>query len=267
MGTFSSEWLEAATREATQRWNVRVDSATVTSWLARFPSQRPAAPERALELVLCIAAAGGESSAVAAFERDFLAPAVARLGGSLARHAHRDEVAQRTRLKLLVEQPPRLATWSAQVPLAAWLRAVVARVATDCAREHDVDLAADETERALEHLPASSDPEFESVRRQHQGLLAQALREALGALPRRERTVLRLHVFQGLGADQVARVFHVDATTVRRWIRGARDTVQAGLRDRLTHKLKLSQSQLDSLVRGIDASLDLSVGALRSLEQ
>ncbi|WP_395812894.1 sigma factor-like helix-turn-helix DNA-binding protein [Archangium minus] len=64
-------------------------------------------------------------------------------------------------------------------------------------------------------------------------VLTQVLAEALAALPSRERTVLRLHLVEGLSLERIGTVYRTHKSTVSRWLARAREEVLAGTRSRL----------------------------------
>lgn len=218
--------------------------------------------DSAAELRLLADCIAGKSAALERFDADYLLPAVTRV---CRQHPHVEpsELAQSVRERLLVgEGLKRLGAWQGRGPLSAWLRSVATRVALNALpRERALSLEDEEWQRAAEQLTSASTPELAVLQKSLQTELRAALREALRRLPRRERMVLRLHVFQSLSAEQLGRIFHVNAATVRRWIQGARSTVLENVRAMLTHTTHWSSSQRDSALAGI-SRLDLGLSAL-----
>jgi RNA polymerase sigma-70 factor (ECF subfamily) len=214
------------------------------------------------ELLLVAGCAAGQRTALAAFDSRYVIPAARRVSGRYTR-LEAAELAQAMRERLLVgEGLKRLIAWKGQGPLSAWLRSVATRLALNALpRERALSLDDEEWKDAVEHFTSASNPELALLEKNRQTELRAALTEALRRLPRREKTVLRLHVFQSLSADQLARIFHVNAATVRRWIQGARATVLENVRAMLTHTTRWSPSQLDSALAGI-SRLDLGLSAL-----
>lgn len=216
------------------------------------------------ELLLLAACVAGQRCALEVFDARFLRPSVARVAGKFP-HLDAAELAQSVRERLLVgEGLKRLASWRGRGSLTAWLRSVSTRVALNSLpRERAASLDDEEWNEAVERLTSPTNPELALLEKNRQTELRAALREALLRLPRREKTVLRLHVFQSLSADQLARIFHVNVATVRRWIQGARATVLDNVRAMLAHTTRWSPSQLDSALAGI-SRLDLGLSALGS---
>lgn len=214
------------------------------------------------ELLLLAACVAGQRAALETFDARYVRPTATRV---CRQYSHLDsaELAQSIRERLLVgDGLKRLSSWRGRGPLSAWLRSVATRIALN-ALPRDAALSLDEREwkDAVDRLTSPSNPEFALLEKSRQTELRAALREALRRLPRREKMVLRLHVFQSLSTEQLARMFNVNGATVRRWIQGARTIVLENVRSMLSHTTHWSTSQLDSALAGI-SRLDLGLSAL-----
>jgi RNA polymerase sigma-70 factor, ECF subfamily len=260
--------LLASARAAWPR--VRLEDAVFLSYLAGrlAPSAEPERTLRALpaaDLFLACACVNGDAAAHAALDAHFLprvAAAVARVhpGADAA-----SEVCQVLREKILTSesgQPPRLAGYLGQGPLAAWLRAAAVRTALNLRRSAQRQAHAEEEALADATLPGGTHPELEHLRQRHRADFQAALAEALAALPSRERTVLRLHLVEGLSLERIGTVYRTHKSTVSRWLARAREEVLAGTRSRLAERLRLSSGELHSLLRDVPAQLDQSLSAL-----
>lgn len=218
----------------------------------------------ATDLYLACACARGVPAAHAALEAHFLtkvAPAVARVERSEEGVA---EVRQQLREKLLAAEggrPPRVAEYQGQGPLVAWLRAAAVRLALNLRRSAQRRARVEEEALAEDAVPAG-DVEAEYLRRRHREDFQAALAEALAALPVRERTVLRLHVVEGLSLERIGAMYQTHKSTVSRWVARAREDVLAQARERLAERLKLSPTELHSLLRAVRSHLDLSLPGL-----
>lgn len=214
------------------------------------------------ELLLLAACAAGQPAALETFDTRYVRPAATRV---CRQYSHLDsaELAQSIRERLLVgDGLKRLRSWRGRGPLKAWLRSVATRIALN-SLSRDAALSLDEREwtHAVDQLAAPSNPEIALLQKSQQTELRAALREALRRLPRREKMVLRLHVFQSLSTEQLARMFNVNGATVRRWIQGARAIVLENVRSMLSRTAHWSTSELDSALAGI-SKLDLGLSAL-----
>ena len=71
-----------------------------------------------------------------------------------------------------------------------------------------------------------------------------------------------MHYIDGLNIDRIGVVFHVHRATVARWIAGAREQLHERTMAEVASGLALSQEELESLLRVVRSSLDLSLRAL-----
>jgi RNA polymerase sigma-70 factor (ECF subfamily) len=71
-----------------------------------------------------------------------------------------------------------------------------------------------------------------------------------------------MHFVDGLTIDEIGALYQVHRATAARWISGARNTLLADTRARLTARLALTPSQFDSLMRLVRSELDLSLQRL-----
>jgi RNA polymerase sigma-70 factor (ECF subfamily) len=212
------------------------------------------------------ACAQGDPEALAEFESRFI-PQLRRalLQRGLDAPAA-DECLQRLRLKLFVadgESPPKIAEYSGRGPLMAWLRVAALRTAWNLARERKSAFDLDDSklqEATSSHVAADQLYIQEHYRQDFN----EAFREALKALPARSRTLLRLHLVDGVGTAQIARAYRVDRSTVKRWLADSREWLRNEVRDRLAARLGVDTSALGSILQELQSQLDLSIrSALR----
>jgi RNA polymerase sigma-70 factor, ECF subfamily len=259
--------LLASARTAWPR--VRLQDAAFLRHLAeRLPShvelERSLRAVHAADLFLACACVHGDSAALAALEAHFLprvAAAVSRVEGAADTAS---EVVQLLREKLLTSEagrPPRLAEYQGQGPLVAWLRAAAVRTALNLRRTARRQTRVEEEALADATVPQEH-PELAHLRQRHRADFQAALAEALAALPPRERTLLRLHLVEGLSLERIGALYRTHKSTVSRWLARAREDVLAGTRTRLAERLRLSSGELHSLLREVPSQLDLSLPAL-----
>lgn len=256
-----SEMLRVAVRAGTQFGLDEDDLLAALPGLSRYERSSD-------ETVLMAACSAGRARALTVFRERVIGDATSGVGERYGSELRGEDLAQAVAQRLFVgdDGARRLASWKGTSPLSSWVRAIATRLALN-ARKKAITADADEAAAMLERLPAGEDPQFQLLRREHQHQLANALRDALKRLPQRERSVLRLAVFQGLSTEQLGRMFQVNPATARRWIQGARETVLERVRAQLQGGAGLSVSQVDSLVRGVHSGLELSLNALRSHEE
>ncbi|WP_338872444.1 sigma-70 family RNA polymerase sigma factor [Myxococcus stipitatus] len=218
------------------------------------------------DLYLACACARGIPAAHAALERHFLskvARAVSRVRGG---GVDAEEVLQQLRHRLLATEggaEPRIAEYRGTAPLSAWLRAAAVRTALNLQRAEGrrarVEQEADGT--ALEG-GLGGDVELEYLRRRHHQDFREALAVAVANLPPRERTVLRLHVVEGVSLERIGAMYRTHKSTVSRWVSHAKQQMLVHAREHLAARLQLSVDDLNSLMRVVGGQLDLSLPGL-----
>jgi RNA polymerase sigma-70 factor, ECF subfamily len=115
----------------------------------------------------------------------------------------------------------------------------------------------------LEALPfAGRDLELDYVRAQHRADFTAAFQEGLSALDARSRNLLRLSYVDRLTIDQLGTMYGTHRATAARWLNAARDELMAGTRERLAQRLKLTQSDLSSLLGALQSNLEISINRL-----
>jgi len=164
-----------------------------------------------------------------------------------------DEVRQRVAERLLAGG--RIGEYTGRGPLGAWIRVTTVRIALDLR-------AAAHRQESLGNavLEASGgDPELEYLRARYLPVFAEAVREALAALPAKQRTLLRLHHVAGLTTDQIGTLHKVHQSTAVRWLQAARGAVLDAVRSRLEVELGVTSAEMRSLAGVLVSGLDMSI--------
>ena len=216
------------------------------------------------EIYLAAACAGGDATALAAFERRYFAsipPALAPM--SLGRDAIA-EVEQILRIRLFVAEGdalPRVLEYAGQGQLGSLVRVAAVRAGLNLLRgsgrlERDDD--------GFEQLPiAADDPELAQLKAQHRGAFKAAFETAIATLDPRDRTLLRLRFVDGVAMDGVARIYAVHRATAARWLARARDELARAVQRALAARLGLeARSELDQLLPLVESQLELSLERL-----
>ena len=108
--------------------------------------------------------------------------------------------------------------------------------------------------------PPSEHPEIDYLRTRYKAEFEAAVREALAALPDRDRLLLRLTTVSGLSHEQIAGIYKVNQSTVTRWIARARDEVlEATERERLRQAGRCRRGEFRSLAGLLVSRIDLSI--------
>jgi RNA polymerase sigma-70 factor, ECF subfamily len=212
------------------------------------------------ELYLCCACANGDAEATRALETDVLPQVVKAISRIDSDAQFVEEALQTLRDKLLVGDRAKIADYAARGPLVAWLSVAAARVALDAIRARNA--------RKLNHtdLPdrltqTDSSPLNDIIRSRYGDSFQRALKNAISALPSRERNLLRLQLVGRCSIDQLGRMYLVHRATAARWLESARNRVFESVREQMKLEHRLTDGEFDSIARGVRSQLDLSITA------
>jgi RNA polymerase sigma-70 factor (ECF subfamily) len=212
------------------------------------------------DLYLACACARKDPAAIAAFDREFIAPlaAIVTRGGAPAHVAA--EVTQILRERLLVgdgQRPPRIVDYSGRGSLAGWLRIAAVREASKVHRHERLHagLRPDEP-------PPPATPEESAIRARYGEAFNAAFRDAFKALPAEDRLILRLHFAEGLNLDGLAVALGFSRATAGRRIVTARTHLREETLRLLGERLEASPEELDSVLKALRSRLEITFGAL-----
>jgi RNA polymerase sigma-70 factor, ECF subfamily len=216
---------------------------------------------RAADGYLVCACASGNERAIAALERQFfpgIEPSLRRLrldGPAV------EEAFQRLRHELFVAgggSEPRIAQYAGRGDLGGWLRVTAVRSALKMLRgkHHDTPF---EEDQLAERVPVTGDePDLAYMKQLYRPAFKAAFRDALGALPAREQTLLKQHLLDGLSIDQLAGIYQIHRATAARWLSRAREALMRGTRESFQARAKISREECDSIMRMIRSQLDVT---------
>lgn len=216
----------------------------------------------ASDAYLAAACVAGLPSAIEAFDRAFsetIERAAARVDASAA---FLDDVRQIVLAGLFVASAaskPKIREYQARAPLGAWVRSVAVRTALNM-RRNKADQAHAEIDD--ERLGVATDPELGYLRARYKNELEASIRDAIQKLPARERTLLRLHLIDGLGIDVLGAHYKVGRSTAARWLAAARESLRERVRADLEARLGLSKSELASVAGLVRSQLETSAARL-----
>ncbi|HVH44173.1 MAG TPA: sigma-70 family RNA polymerase sigma factor [Labilithrix sp.] len=153
----------------------------------------------------------------------------------------------------------RIARYSGTGPLRGWIKAVATRIALDLVRRAPRDKPSDEEpdDYLLARFADSPDVRFEKESdRTH---VRTAIRAAFQSLTSQERNLLRYALLDGLGIDELARIYQVHRATAARRLVAARDRLATGVRQWLRVNLQLDERACASLLREGLSQVDLTL--------
>ncbi|WP_224246239.1 sigma-70 family RNA polymerase sigma factor [Hyalangium gracile] len=216
------------------------------------------------DFYLACACAQRVPAALAAFESRFLPEVDVAVARMKLPASVLDEVRQQFRQKMLVatpDAPAKLAAYPGTGPLNGWVRAAALWLALDLQRRNASESHEDDS--ALPFLvEPGDDPELAHLKTTYRAEFSAAFAQALSALAPRQRNVLRLKYLDGLSIDELGALYGVHRATAARWAVSAQESLLEETRRVLTERLRLTHSQLDSVLRLISSQLDVNLSRL-----
>jgi RNA polymerase sigma-70 factor (ECF subfamily) len=255
--------LHALCAEAAAAWpGVEVAAADViAAYEAKLGGDDPPAATASgfAELHLALACARGDTAALAAFDRAFLAVVPAALAGMRLPGATIDDVRAIVRDKLLLGEPPKLLAYAGHGRLRGLIKVTATRAAID-------RLRLEEREEPLpgggRELAATGDVELSLIKVQYRDAFVAAFTAAVSELTRRDRNLLRMHLLGGATLEQLAQMYGVHRATVVRWLAAAREALLAATRGRVQAQLGAPTEELDEMFELVRSRVELSVERL-----
>jgi RNA polymerase sigma-70 factor (ECF subfamily) len=174
-----------------------------------------------------------------------------------------DDLLQDVLTKLLVSETGsgKLVTYSGRGALDGWLRVTLARAALNAVR----DRRRDAHRAGVVEAPAAvagDDPQLGALRARCGPAVEQAIEDSIAALPDAERTLLRLHIVDGLSIDDLAVLYRVHRATVARRIARVRSHLFDVVRERTAVALGLGEEELTSLMGAMMSAVHLTLRGL-----
>ncbi|MFT3697948.1 MAG: hypothetical protein QM831_32710 [Kofleriaceae bacterium] len=230
---------------------------TVTGFEDRLAELADA--DHVTDLYLAFACARGDTAAIAALDRKYLAPLAAPLRKMGLDASAIDETLQIVRDELLVARTgkqPGILNYGGRGALAGWLRSVAVRTALRDRKK---------PERRGEyveggHAASADDLELAYMKKTYGAAFERAFATALAQLEVEDRLLLKQRFGHRLGVVELGKMYGVNAGTITRRVQGVRDRLLEATResmkdevgtDALTSILKLIESQLDITLSGL----------------
>jgi RNA polymerase sigma-70 factor (ECF subfamily) len=215
------------------------------------------------DLYLACACAQKDPRAIAAFEAKYLPEVPSYIGQIERSPAFVDEVKQQLREKLFVPgvaegARPKICEYTGKGPLGAWVRVVAVRIALNLRRRPKPTVDA-EGEGSPPLRSPNLDPELDYLKTKYKSEFREAFQATLAALSGDERSVLKMHYIDGLNIDEIGRAYRVHRSTVARWLASSREKIMDETKQRLTERLKIGGSEVESLLGLVQSQLDVSI--------
>jgi RNA polymerase sigma-70 factor (ECF subfamily) len=254
--------LQAILDEGRRAWpNVVVEPSLLRGHLTQLLRDAGDAPAvldglRLSDLYLAFACARGIPEAVSAFDRNFMSDVPAHIARIDRSPDFIDEVLQRLRERVLVGDPPRIATYSGKGPLGGWLRVAAIRVAVDLRGRGKSPPAVVSTTSTR----TVDDPERDAIRSQYRVQVEAAFRTALSRLSEADRQVLRMHYVQHLSFVKIAQLHGVVPTTIARRVAAAQRLVLAETKREVERLLpSITKASRDSLLVALRSHIQFNL--------
>jgi RNA polymerase sigma-70 factor (ECF subfamily) len=216
-------------------------------------------PSEAADLYLCCACAAAVPQALRAFESEGLSVARAAIARIDRSPDFVQETLQEVWDKLLLGKEAKVRLYSGRGPLKAWVRVTATRVALDRYRARGRE-AARQVELTERFAAVEASPEAFLTKARFGGAFQQALRDAVAALSKQERNVLRMHVAGQCSIDEIGRAYNVHRATAARWLDRSRSQIYEAVRQELcVRHNNLTASEFKSLATLMGSELELSL--------
>ena len=215
----------------------------------------------AADLLLAVGALSGDVHALRTLEQVHIVPLRARLGrGRVSGDTIEDALASMRESMLVArgDNAPKLAQYTGQVPLDAWLRVVGERALISQMRKRQGGVPISDGD-AQERASDADSPELNALRSEHRALFQHALSNALTHLAPSDRQLLVWLTKENLTIDDIAPRLGVHRATVARMATRLRKTLFDAVRVEIQRRLALSASSLDSLCAQMSPEMNLTL--------
>ncbi len=219
--------------------------------------------DAAVELALACACVEQDPRALSHFEQHYAAVVPRALAHMKLDPSVVEDVTQLVRTKLLVADADgeiKLVRYAGGGSLRGLVKVTAVRTAISELRKRGArDQPAAELDRLAEQ---TDDPELGFLKAHYRQAFAEAFEQAVTALDRRERNVLRMHLIGAMTLEEVARMYGVNRSTIVRTLQRARARLLSETRKVMRERLAVGGTELDSVVALIRSRLDVSVGRM-----
>jgi RNA polymerase sigma-70 factor (ECF subfamily) len=258
--------LETAWQAARRSWpGIDLASEEFAAFLAaRLPGVEPVEDElprlHAVDLYLACACENGNDAAQKALEGMCREAAADALRGQDPSGALSAEVAQGLLSRLLfggASGAGKIGQYQGRSAMKAFLRVAAVREALNLrrARRRERPLAED----LLLRLVSEEDPELALWKERYRKEFKQAFQQVLGSLSPRDRNLLSHQVIENLSLDQIGAMYHVNRSTVCRWLQAIRDRLRQDTRAVLAERFSVDVQDVDSILRLVLSRIDASL--------
>jgi RNA polymerase sigma-70 factor (ECF subfamily) len=210
------------------------------------------------DVYLAVGCASGDAAALQEFERHCVPEIRATLGRLGLSATVLEETTQVMREELLVQKesaPARILNYAGGGPLRAWLRSVAARTGLRVLKKEP---SGRELRESMSPA-ANDDLELEYLKQKYGGSFNAAFQEALGAMPIKDRLLLKQRLRHQLSIEELGELYGVHPSTISRRVADARERLVADTRDVMMRELNIGRAEVSSILRLIHSNLDITL--------
>ncbi len=155
---------------------------------------------------------------------------------------------------------PRIGQYTGRGPLDGFVAAVASNVARTFLRRTTRERAY--AQQSVDQPTVSDEGQKRLIASRYEAVISEAVRAALSSLDRRSRTIVRLHLSQGVTLTQIARMLNVHQATVSRGLAAAVRHLHSAIRKRLREAHGLNDAEVESIVRDVRSQVSLSLSVV-----
>lgn len=267
----SADALSRVLSAGRTRWpGLKVDSQELSRYLVdRGISVEGLTPSIACDLFLAFACFANVPSAVQLFQTTYdpIIAATARrfdaTGGMV------DELRQRLAESLFVgagRRAGRIGEYRGRGPLSAWVRTCAKRAALRLAKINSPEMLM--TRDALaDEISDVCDQELTLLKDHYGELFRKELVLALSELPAKDRMLLQLHLVAGLSTTRIAKMYHLNQSSISRQLQRAATTTFLLIKQRIHLRLGVATAELESLLDLARSHIELTLSSMDDMLQ
>jgi RNA polymerase sigma-70 factor, ECF subfamily len=237
------------------------DQELIAYVAARSPRGKLPSAAYAGDVLLACGCARGLAEAVAGFYATYGAVIARVLARGRAEADVADDATQAVYERLLVARAggaPKLAQYKGTGPLKSWVSTTAASTLLMFNRGQN-RRREEQEDSGLVVLAKEAGPELRYMKERYKADVEDAILASLARLDDRKRILLKLHLGERMSIDHLGAMYGVSRATTARWLAAARESLVTGARDEIRARLKLSDSECDSIVALVRSELDVSI--------
>jgi len=255
--------LDEQCRAARAAWpDIALDPAEFVAHLARHLPGDAGIGElraaRAADLWLARACADGDRDAIDALEARYFGEVDAAAARLRAGTEAAVEVKQLLRRILFVGDKAAIGGFAGRGDLRGWIRITAMRELQRLLAKERREVKIDDPS-FLDALSPAHDPELGYLRDRYKAEVSEAVAAALKAAPPRDRALLRYAILDGLGIDELGKLYRVHRATAARWLAKARAGVLERTKEEMTRRFGVGVLDVDSILRLVQSRLEISM--------